>query len=86
MTSEKDMIFYTELVTVTVVALVAANAWIDLLQEIIRRLYPHNITVLLITAVIITGAAIFMLHILFGKKSRKVSSSHMLVKEDLSTT
>ena len=34
MTSEKDMIFYTELVTVTVVALVAANAWIDLYKRL----------------------------------------------------
>lgn len=67
MTEVRDLKFYTELVVVTVVALIASNTWVDFLQEFIREWYPHNLMALFITAAIATIAAIFLLHVLFGK-------------------
>lgn len=73
---KKDVQFYTELVVVTVVALVTANVWIDFLQQTIQRFYPHNLTVLFISASILTVAAVFLLHQLFGKRKNKNDAIH----------
>jgi len=64
----RDFKFYTELVLVTVLSLVAANAWIRVLKQILNHYYPNSITVDVITAIVMTGIAIGILHMIFSKK------------------
>ena len=63
----RDITFYAELVVVTVVALIVANVWVDLLRKGIHWMFPHSYVGELIAAVIITALAIPFLHKIFGQ-------------------
>jgi hypothetical protein len=65
---DKNFNFYLEIVVVTVLSLVAANAWTKILYEVLDRYYPNSITTTLIIAIAITAIAIGILYLAFSKK------------------
>lgn len=76
MTSRKDLHFYTELVVVTVLSLVAAKAWFHWFIRALNKYAGTSLLVDFIAALILTGVAIFGLHFLF---SRKIAGSDLTV-------
>jgi hypothetical protein len=66
---ERNLRFYSELVIVTVLSLVAANAWVRLLTQTLNRYYPGSLIVDLLVAIIITAVAVFVLHTFFSDRN-----------------
>lgn len=66
--SERNMMFYSEVVLVTVLSLVAANAWIRWMSDSLNYYYPKSIKVDFIVAVITTCVAVWILHAMFAKE------------------
>lgn len=68
----RNLQFYTELVVVTVLSLVAANSWIRLVTEGLNRFYPGSLKVDFFVAVITTLIAVMVLNAIFADdKSNK---------------
>jgi hypothetical protein len=64
--SKKDTRVYSEVVVITIVSLVAANAWIRWLSATLNEFYPGSLKADFFVSVIITIAAIFLLNVFFG--------------------
>ena len=60
--------FYTELVIVTVLSLVAAHGWNRWIGEVINKYYPGELSMHLIFALVATCLAILTLSALFSNK------------------
>lgn len=71
MNRERDLEFYSELVIVTIVSFVAAKAWFEWFGKFIARYVGSSLTIDFLSALILTGAAIFVLHLLFSRKMTK---------------
>lgn len=65
---ERGLHFYTELVIVTVVSLVAAKAWYRWFVRFLSGYFGTSIHIDFLAAVILTLVAIFGLHLLFSQK------------------
>ena len=63
---KRNISFYSELVIVTVLSLVAANIWIRWLTTGLNRYFPGSLMVDFIVAIIMTIVAIVALHIAFS--------------------
>jgi quinol-cytochrome oxidoreductase complex cytochrome b subunit len=68
--SQKDRIFYTELVITTIFSLVAASLWIELIKQSISCYFPSSHLALGICAIILTLFAIFGLHWAFSESKK----------------
>ena len=62
----RNINFYSELVIATVLSIVAANAWTMTLKSVLNAYFPGNVTVDLITAIIITFIAVIILFFVFS--------------------
>jgi len=78
--TEKSLQFYTELVLVTVLSLVAAKAWYHWFIRFLNSYIGKSVHVDFLAAIILTVIAIFGLHILFAKKdiAKKLPPPHGL--------
>jgi len=65
---KRSLKFYSELVLVTVLSLVAANTWIRLLTKSLDRYFPGSLIVDFLVAVIATIFAIYILNMVFKKE------------------
>lgn len=57
--------FYSEMIIVTVLSLVAASLWIDYVKGIVTRHFENHPTAILISAILVTLLAIGVLHLVF---------------------
>jgi hypothetical protein len=57
---------YSEMVAVTVLSLVAANAWIRWLSAALNKLYPGSLKVDFLVAVMTSIVAVVLLNLFFG--------------------
>ena len=72
----RNISFYSELVIVTVLSLVAANVWIRWLTTGLNRYFPGSLTVDFIVGIIMTIIAIVALHVAFSSdEDSKVAQS-----------
>jgi hypothetical protein len=62
----KNTRVYSEVVAITVLSLVAANAWIRWLSASLNKLYPGSLKVDFLVAVGTTIVAIVLLNLFFG--------------------
>ena len=60
--------FYAELVLVTILSLVAANAWVRWMIQSLDRFFPGSLKVDFIVAVVMTIVAVWVLHMIFSDK------------------
>ncbi len=65
---KRDLAFYTELITLTIVALIAAGMWIQVFKNTLKRFFGNNLIAGYLVAILITLVAIFGLHLMFGDK------------------
>lgn len=65
-TNRKNVKFYTEIVFVTVLSLVASSVWIEWMKYILYNYFNDNPYAVLIIALVITGLAIILLNYLFS--------------------
>lgn len=74
--NSRSIQFYTEIVFVTVLSLVAANAWIRVLYVVEDRYFPNNLGMDILVSILLTLAAIFLLYIGFSyyKKTEQLSA------------
>lgn len=63
--SNRNLRFYTELVIVTVLSLVAANAWIYIMRKFLDRYSENNFVIETIVAIVLTLVAVGVLHYFF---------------------
>jgi len=68
---ERGLHFYSELVIVTVVSLVAAQAWYHWFVRFLNKQFGSSITMDFIAAASLTLFAIFGLHLLFSQKTTR---------------
>jgi len=59
--------FFLEMIVATILSLVSASLWTDLLRKIISENYANNTTTLLIICIFITVFAILVLKHLFAE-------------------
>lgn len=64
--NERTIKFYTEIVSVTVLSLIAANIWIKISYELLNRYFPGQILHQTIVAMLITLAIVFILYYSFA--------------------
>ena len=74
MADDRTFSFYAEIIVVTIVSLVAANAWIGLFKSFLDIHYPRNLEVEFIAALIITMIALIILFVVF--KTTRFIHSH----------
>lgn len=63
----RGMRFYTEMVVITVLSLVAASLWIEYTKGFVARHFNNNPSALAAVALLITLLAIGSLHLLFSE-------------------
>lgn len=66
--ARRDFKFYSELVLVTVLSLVAANAWVRWMNQSLNYFYPKSLRVDFIVAVVMTCVAVWVLHVTFSEE------------------
>lgn len=73
--------FYAELVLVTVLSLVAANAWVRWISQSLNYFFPGSLKVDFIVAIVMTAVAVWVLHLIFSDRDHS-SGTHYHSKED----
>nr|QBK86530.1 MAG: hypothetical protein LCMAC102_03250 [Marseillevirus LCMAC102] len=68
MSNKRNLHFYTELVLVTVLSLIAANSWVRFLSQTLDYYFPRSLVVDLIVSIIMTIVAIYVLHLVFSAR------------------
>ena len=66
--NKRDLAFYTELIVLTIVALICAGLWIDAFKHTLRHFFGTNLIAAYLAAILISLIAVFGLHQLFGDK------------------
>lgn len=72
----RNIKFYSELVLVTVLSLIAANAWVRLLMGSLQRFFPNSLTADFFAAVVMTFVAVVVLHLIFSKQNTMHTHTH----------
>lgn len=68
--------FYTEIVIVTIISLVAAKAWERLLNKALNTYVGNTLIVDFISAFLMTAVAIILLNAIFKRKKDKDKDSY----------
>ena len=73
---QRNIKFYSEVVLVTVLSLVAANAWVRWMSQSLNYDYPKSLKVDFIVAVVTTCVAVWILHAVFAEKKNGEKSPY----------
>lgn len=73
--ARRNLQFYSELVLVTVLSLIAANAWVRWITQTLNYFFPGSLRVDFITAVITTILAVWILHMVFSEEKSEEQKS-----------
>lgn len=65
---KKDLQFYTELVVVTVLSLIAANLWIKVFSTYMEKYWKGNMIMYVFVGSLVSVFAIFLLNVFFSNE------------------
>ncbi|MFW9930721.1 MAG: hypothetical protein ACFFD1_15130 [Candidatus Thorarchaeota archaeon] len=62
----RDLHFYTELITVSILSLLASSMWIRWIKQYLDRHFPNNVTIDFFVSLLLTFFAIYILNTAFS--------------------